>query len=119
MEEGTILETEVNMNSQYITRMEALAAHRDFEKKEDLISTQEMSRILGTTFGNATLVQLPQQKEGIHFLMNPQKRNDKTPPKSPVFKVQSPRHRLGRQGFGQMQYGLNSVSENNLEESKS
>jgi hypothetical protein len=40
--------------------MEALAAHRDFEKKEDLISTQEMSRILGTTFGNATLVQLPQ-----------------------------------------------------------
>ena len=74
MEDGTVVQTHVNFQNgvenadpDYITKVM-------MSKKEELISTQEMSRILGTTFGNATLMQHPI--------------NTRVAPKSPAFKKQ-------------------------------
>jgi hypothetical protein len=72
VEEGTIVQTHLNYplglenaDPDYFTKLMTC-------KKEDLISTQEMSRILGTTFTNSTIVQQP----------NP----SRVAPKSPAFK---------------------------------
>lgn len=66
-----------------------------------------MSRILATTFSNATLVQMPQKYASY---------KPRVAPKSPAFK----KNYLGNRNFAaQIYQELNSVSENNLEESKS
>ena len=109
IEEGTIVQTHMNYpagienaDPEYFTKVMMGGA-----RQEDLISTQEMSRILATTFSNATLVQMPQKYAGY---------KPNTAPKSPAFK----KNYLGyRHGAAQIYQELNSVSENNMEESKS
>ena len=109
IEEGTIVQTHMNYpagienaDPEYFTKVMMGGA-----RQEDLISTQEMSRILATTLSNATLVQMPQKYASY---------KPNVAPKSPAFK----KNYLGnRNGAAQIYQELNSVSENNLEESKS